>query len=72
MSITGNFSESEAKELAKILKFGAVPVQMEPQSVETVSATLGKDSLRRRRSSPACSGSLLVVIFMIVYYRRSP
>ena len=46
VSITGNFTESEAKDLAKILKFGAVPVQMEPQTVETVSATLGKDSLR--------------------------
>ena len=68
VSITGNFSESEAKELAKILKFGAVPVRMEPQSVETVSATLGKDSLRAAIIS-GLLGLLLVVIFMVLYYR---
>ncbi len=68
VSITGSFKESEARELAKILKFGAVPVQMEPQSVETVSATLGKDSLHAAIIA-GLLGLVLVVIFMIFYYR---
>jgi len=68
VSITGDFSESEAKDLAKILKFGAVPVQMEPQTVETVSATLGADSLRAAILA-GLLGLLLVVIYMVLYYR---
>jgi preprotein translocase subunit SecD len=68
VSITGDFSEGEARQLAKILKFGAVPVQMEPQAVETVSATLGKDSLRAAIFS-GLLGLALVVVFMVFYYR---
>ena len=40
------FAKDEAKDLARMLKYGAVPVQLEPQAAQTVSATLGKDSLR--------------------------
>lgn len=68
VTITGAFSESEAKSLAKILKFGAVPVRMEPQAVETVSATLGKDSLNAAIYS-GLLGLALVVVFMVFYYR---
>jgi preprotein translocase subunit SecD len=68
VSITGDFSEGEARQLAKILKFGAVPVQMEPQAAETVSATLGKDSLDAAIYS-GLLGLALVVVFMVFYYR---
>lgn len=68
VSITGSFSESEARDLAKILKFGAVPVRMEPQAAETVSATLGKDSLNAAIFS-GLLGLALVVAFMVFYYR---
>ena len=37
--------EREAKDLALVLRYGALPVELEPQTVQTVSATLGKDSL---------------------------
>ena len=42
----GSFSESEAKDLALVLRYGSLPVNLEPQTVQTVSPTLGEDSLR--------------------------
>ena len=68
VSITGNFTRSEAEELAKILQFGAVPVQFETPTVQTVSATLGKDSLRAAIIS-GLIGVLLVLAFLVFYYR---
>lgn len=68
VSITGNFSRAEAEELAKILQFGAVPVQFETPTVQTVSATLGKDSLRAAIIS-GLLGVLLVLAFLVFYYR---
>lgn len=68
VQITGNFSESEASELARILKFGAVPVTLEPQAVQTVSATLGEDSLRSAVIA-GIVGMLLVLAYLFFYYR---
>src|SRR4051794_22222132 len=45
-SITGQFSQREAKDLATVLRYGSLPVQLTPQSTQTVSASLGKDSLK--------------------------
>jgi len=68
ISITGNFSEKEARDLALVLKYGALPVQLEPQAVSTVSATLGKDSLRAGIVA-GLVGITLVIAFMLLYYR---
>jgi preprotein translocase subunit SecD len=68
VSITGSFTRAEAEELAKILQFGAVPVQFETPTVQTVSATLGKDSLRAAIIS-GLIGVLLVLAFLVFYYR---
>ena len=46
IQITGSFTESEAKDLALVLRYGSLPVNLEPQTVQTVSATLGEDSLQ--------------------------
>ena len=66
--ITGNFSEREAKDLALVLRFGALPVQLTPQTSQTVSATLGKDSLRAGITA-GLIGLALVLLYMILYYR---
>ena len=66
--ISGDFSESEARDLAKILEFGAVPVKFKVATVQTVSPTLGKDSLRAAIIS-GLIGVLLVMAFFFVYYR---
>ena len=68
VQISGDFSESEARDLAKILEFGAVPVKFKVATVQTVSPTLGKDSLRAAIIS-GLIGVLLVMAFFFVYYR---
>jgi preprotein translocase subunit SecD len=68
VNITGQFTEREAKDLALVLKFGALPIQLTPQSTQTVSATLGKDSLRAGIIA-GLLGLALVMVYMILYYR---
>ena len=69
VQISGEFSEAEARDLAKILEFGAVPVQFDTPTAQTVSATLGEDSLRAAVVS-GLLGVLLVLGFLVFYYRR--
>ncbi|HEY2332137.1 MAG TPA: protein translocase subunit SecD [Acidimicrobiales bacterium] len=69
VQITGQFKESEAKQLALVLRYGALPVQLEQQSVRTVSASLGTDSLRAGIIAGAI-GTALVLLYMVLYYRK--
>ncbi len=69
--ITIGFSENpqqEAEDLAAILKYGALPTTFERERVESVSATLGDDSLRAGLIA-GLIGLALVAIYMIFYYR---
>ena len=68
VDITGNFKESEAKDLARVLKSGALPVRLEVQAVQIVSPTLGDNSLNAAIVS-GLIGVLLVLLFMLLYYR---
>ena len=68
VDITGNFQESEARELARVLKSGALPVRLAVQAVQTVSPTLGGDSLDAAILA-GLVGVGLVLLFMILYYR---
>ena len=68
VDITGTFKESEAKDLARVLKSGALPVRLEVQAVQIVSPTLGDDSLSAAVVS-GLIGVLLVLLFMLLYYR---
>ncbi len=68
VQITGSFTEKEAKQLAKYLQFGAVPVRFSAPTVQTVSASLGKDSLKAAIVS-GIFGILLVLLFLLFYYR---
>ncbi|HZN12978.1 MAG TPA: protein translocase subunit SecD [Acidimicrobiales bacterium] len=65
---SSGFSEREAKDLSLVLRFGALPVQLERQTVQEVSATLGKDSLRAGLIAGAI-GLGLVLLYMVLYYR---
>jgi preprotein translocase subunit SecD len=62
------FAEGEAQDLATVLKDGALPVALVPQAVQTVSATLGKDSLKAGIVA-GLVGIGLVLLFMLLYYR---
>ncbi|MGR6997591.1 SecDF P1 head subdomain-containing protein [Yinghuangia aomiensis] len=66
--ITGSFSQKEAKNLANVLKFGALPLSFEQSEVATVSAALGSDQLRGGLIAGAI-GMFLVMVYSIAYYR---
>jgi preprotein translocase subunit SecD len=66
IAITGEFTESDAKDLALVLRYGSLPVTLEPQTVQTVSPTLGEDSLRAGLAA-GLVGVALVVLYMILY-----
>jgi preprotein translocase subunit SecD len=68
VQISGDFTEVEANDLAKILQFGAVPVNFDAPTVQSVSATLGKDSLDAAILA-GLVGVALVLIFLFAYYR---
>jgi len=60
--------QAEAEDLAAILRYGALPTTFERERVESVSATLGADSLRAGLIA-GLAGLVLVAIYMLVYYR---
>jgi preprotein translocase subunit SecD len=68
IQISGTFTEKQAADLALVLNYGSLPVELEQQRVETVSATLGRDSLRAGLVAGAV-GIAAVAIYMILYYR---
>lgn len=66
--ISGTFSEHEAKSLADILKYGALPVHLDVATASTVSPTLGSAELRGGLIAGAI-GLVLVVFYLLFYYR---
>jgi protein-export membrane protein SecD len=60
--------EGEAQELSIVLRYGSLPVAFEQASVQSVSATLGSDSLRAGLIA-GFGGLALVAVGMILYYR---
>lgn len=68
--ITGSFSLEEAKNLAIVLRAGALPAPVKIIEERTVGPSLGQDSIEKGMIAGAV-GTLLVMIFMMVYYRVS-
>ncbi|HVV76030.1 MAG TPA: protein translocase subunit SecD [Mycobacteriales bacterium] len=66
--ITGNYSQSQATNLADVLKYGSLPLKFTQSDVQTVSATLGSKQLRGGLIAGAI-GLALVIIFSLLYYR---
>jgi len=61
-------SIGQAKDLALVLKSGALPYQFQQIERTDVSATLGKDSLKQAKTA-ALIGLLIVALFLLVLYR---
>ncbi|MBA2311327.1 MAG: SecD/SecF family protein translocase subunit [Actinobacteria bacterium] len=61
-------SEEEAKDLALVLKTGALPITLDQSEVVKVSPTLGRDSLDAGLKA-GFIGLALVVVYVLVYYR---
>ena len=68
--ITGRFSMDEAKDLAIVLRAGALPAPVKMLQNVTVGPSLGSDSIQAGKMA-GIIGTVLVVIFMIVYYKLS-
>ena len=66
--ITGNFSEKEAKDLALVLKYGALPVDLQPSTITTVSPTLGREALHSGLLAGAI-GLGIVFLYVLIFYR---
>jgi preprotein translocase subunit SecD len=60
--------QQEARDLSIVLRYGALPVAFERSQVQSVSATLGSDSLRAGLVA-GIGGLLLVAVAMVLYYR---
>ncbi len=67
-SISGNFSQDEAKEVADALVSGSLPFEIEIQSRSDIDPTVGAETIRKSIWS-GIIGTILVMIFMIIYYR---
>jgi preprotein translocase subunit SecD len=67
-TISGDFDEQEAKDLALVLRYGSLPVEFEQVALQQVSATLGTDSLRAGLIAGAV-GIAAVALYMLLYYR---
>ena len=67
-SITGSFTIQEARDLAIILRAGALPAPVEIAEERTVGPSLGQDSIHQGVIS-FMVGSALVIVFMIAYYK---
>ncbi|GIW42805.1 MAG: protein translocase subunit SecD [Candidatus Binatia bacterium] len=67
-SITGDFDIKEARDLAIVLRAGALPAPVYIAEERTVGPTLGRDSIRQGFISFVVGGTL-VVLFMLVYYK---
>ena len=68
VEISGSFTQDDAQQLAEVINSGSLPVQMQLESVQSVSPTLGEDSLRAAIIS-GLIGVALVLLFMVLYYR---
>jgi preprotein translocase subunit SecD len=66
--ITGNFSQSEAKDLANVLKYGALPLAFDQSELNEISPTLGSDYLVVGVIAGAV-GLALVALYLLIYYR---
>ena len=66
--ITGKFTIEEAKQLARNLSAGALPVPIELISQQTVGPTLGKISLEKSLKA-GMFGFLAILLFIIIFYR---
>ncbi len=62
------FTQKESTNLANVLKYGSLPVPFDRSSVESISPTLGKDSLNAGLLAGGI-GLILVLLYVFLYYR---
>tara|TARA_Y100001968_G_scaffold328854_1_gene376865 strand:+ start:3332 stop:5239 length:1908 start_codon:yes stop_codon:yes gene_type:complete len=68
--ITGLDNVEEAKDIANVLRAGALPTPVKIIEERTVGPSLGKDSIQSGTTAMLL-GFLLIILFMIMYYKGS-
>ncbi len=68
--ISGNFTKEQGDDLAKVLKTGSLPTEIEYLEERTVGPSLGADSISAGLYS-ALGGLIFIICFMLIYYRGS-
>ncbi|MFO7784930.1 MAG: protein translocase subunit SecD [Thermodesulfobacteriota bacterium] len=68
--ITGRFTMEEARDLAIVLRAGALPAPVKILEERTVGPSLGKDSIDKGFNSMMIGG-LIVIVFILIYYKLS-
>lgn len=66
--INGRFTEQQTKDLAMVLRSGALPAGIKYLEERTVGPSLGADSIRSGVRA-AIIGMIAVLVFMLIYYR---
>ena len=66
--ITGSFTQTEATDLANVLKYGALPLAFDRGEVQQVSPTLGANQLHAGLLAGGL-GLLLVLLYIFAFYR---
>ncbi|MFP4310684.1 MAG: protein translocase subunit SecD [Nitriliruptoraceae bacterium] len=66
--LTREEQEQEASDLALVLRTGALPISLEPSTFQTVSPTLGAESLQAGLLA-GLIGLLFVGVWLVVFYR---
>ena len=68
--ISGQFKVEEARDLAIVLRAGALPAPLKVIEERTVGPSLGRDSINMGIRA-SLMGALFVVLFMLIYYSLS-
>jgi preprotein translocase subunit SecD len=66
--ITGSFTDQQAKDLAMVLRSGALPASIKYLQESVVGPSLGADSIKAGVRA-AIIGMAAVLVFMLIYYR---
>ncbi|MCR9206440.1 MAG: protein translocase subunit SecD, partial [Halobacteriovoraceae bacterium] len=68
----GGFNKmmKEARDLALVLRAGALPVELQFEEQRTVGPSLGADSIKKARMA-SLIGALMVFAFILIYYKLS-
>jgi len=69
-SITGKFKAEEARDLAIVLRAGALPAPLKIVEERTVGPSLGRDSIQSGVRAVLIAGAV-VIVFMLIYYSLS-
>ncbi len=66
--INGRFTPAEARDLARDLRYGALPVPIELIGTQSIGASLGSDALAASVQA-GIYGLIIIAIFLLVWYR---